>query len=70
VGQSIKLGMLVVAATAVAVSAWIGHRATVRDGQRCFGTGKGAISCVDPAKGKDSYRVYFIGDRDRVQSLP
>jgi hypothetical protein len=71
VNDSIRFGMLVVAAAAVAVGGWIGHRATeTHPQQRCFGTGKGAISCVDPARGRVSYRVYFIGDNNKVQSLP
>lgn len=70
-GDSIRFGMFVVAVAAVAVGAWIGHRATVTHAQQqCFGTAKGAIACVDPAKGKVSYRVYFIGDHNKVQSLP
>jgi hypothetical protein len=71
VNETFKFSMIVIAIAAVAVGAWIGHRATARHAeQRCFGTGKGAIACVDPAKGKVSYRVYFIGSDNKVQSLP
>jgi hypothetical protein len=66
-----QLGFLVVAAAAVVVAAWIGQRATDRHTDaRCFGNSKGAIACVDPAKGRVTYRVYFIDSNNKVQSLP
>ena len=71
VSDSIKVGLLVVAASAVVVGGWIGHRATERHAQqRCFANAQGAITCVDPARGKGSYRVYFIGSDNRVRTLP
>ena len=66
-----QVGFLLVAAAAVAVAAWIGQRATATHSEaRCFGNSKGAIACVDPGKGRVTYRVYFIDSNNKVQSLP
>jgi hypothetical protein len=67
----IQLAFLVVAVAGVVVAAWIGQRATARHAEpHCFGNSKGAIACVDPGKGRVTYRVYFIGSNNKVQSLP
>jgi hypothetical protein len=68
-GGTYRLGFLLVAISAVVVGAWIGYRATDNHGVLCFATARGAIACVNPERGKDSYRSYFI-EKGQVRSLP